>query len=122
LEAAEAPHNAGVPNATVTELAAALLEVIEIGGRVVNLSVGVTEAALRTLPALNQALEQASRRGVIVVAAAGNQGTLGSSAITRHPWVIPVVGCGFSCSSSGWASPEHFGRWAIPRRHDQPAP
>jgi subtilisin family serine protease len=92
-EAAEAPHNAGVPNATVTELASALLEVIEIGARVVNLSVGVPEAAVRTLPALNQALEQASRRGVIVVAAAGNQGTLGSSAITRHPWVIPVVGC-----------------------------
>jgi subtilisin family serine protease len=26
-----------------------------------------------------------------VVAAAGNQGAVGSSAITRHPWVIPVV-------------------------------
>jgi len=25
------------------------------------------------------------------VAAAGNQGVIGSSAITRHPWVIPVV-------------------------------
>ena len=30
---------------------------------------------------------------MIVVAAAGNQGTLGRSAITRHPWVIPVVAC-----------------------------
>src|SRR5262249_1207189 len=30
-------------------------------------------------------------RGVIVVAAAGNQGTLGSTAITRHPWVVPVA-------------------------------
>jgi len=30
---------------------------------------------------------------VIVIAAAGNQGTLGSSTITRHPWVIPVVAC-----------------------------
>ncbi|MGH7801047.1 MAG: S8 family serine peptidase [Thermodesulfobacteriota bacterium] len=29
----------------------------------------------------------------MVVAAAGNQGTVGSSAITRHPWVIPVVAC-----------------------------
>ena len=27
-----------------------------------------------------------------MIVAAGNQGTLGSSAITRHPWVIPVVG------------------------------
>jgi subtilisin family serine protease len=30
---------------------------------------------------------------VITVAAAGNQGTVGSSAITRHPWVIPVAAC-----------------------------
>ena len=28
-----------------------------------------------------------------MVAAAGNQGTVGSSAITRHPWVIAVIGC-----------------------------
>jgi subtilisin family serine protease len=42
---------------------------------------------------LEEALNQAVRRSVIVVAAAGNQGTLGSSAITRHPWVIPVVAC-----------------------------
>jgi hypothetical protein len=27
-----------------------------------------------------------------VIVAAGNQGTLGSTAITCHPWVIPVVG------------------------------
>jgi subtilisin family serine protease len=43
--------------------------------------------------AIEQAFDQAMRRGVIVVAAAGNQGALGSSAITRHPWVIPVVAC-----------------------------
>jgi subtilisin family serine protease len=30
---------------------------------------------------------------VIPVAAAGNQGMLGSTAITRHPWVLPVVAC-----------------------------
>jgi len=28
-----------------------------------------------------------------MVAAAGNDGTLGGSAITRHPWVVPVVAC-----------------------------
>jgi subtilisin family serine protease len=38
-----------------------------------------------------EALDYALRRGVLVVVAAGNQGTLGSSVITRHPWVIPVV-------------------------------
>jgi subtilisin family serine protease len=40
---------------------------------------------------LEEALDFAAARGVIPVAAAGNQGTLGSSPITRHPWVIPVV-------------------------------
>src|SRR5262249_20259911 len=43
--------------------------------------------------ALGDALDHAARRGVIVGAAAGNQGTMGSTAITRHPWVIPVVAC-----------------------------
>ena len=46
---------------------------------------------MRCERALEQALDRAARRGVIVVVAAGNQGTLGSTAITRHPWVIPVV-------------------------------
>jgi subtilisin family serine protease len=42
---------------------------------------------------LEQALDYAAQRGVLVVAAAGNQGTVGGSAITRHPWVIAVIGC-----------------------------
>jgi subtilisin family serine protease len=41
--------------------------------------------------ALTDALDHAARRDVIVVVAARNQGTRGSTAITRHPWVIPVV-------------------------------
>jgi len=32
--------------------------------------------------------------GVLVVVAAGNQGLVGSSAITRHPWVIPAAAYG----------------------------
>src|SRR5262245_8154773 len=40
-----------------------------------------------------EALHQAVRRGVIVVAAPGNQGALGGSAITRPPWVISMVAC-----------------------------
>ncbi|HSS50806.1 MAG TPA: S8 family serine peptidase, partial [Thermoanaerobaculia bacterium] len=29
----------------------------------------------------------------LVVAAAGNGGTLGGSLLTRHPWVLPVAAC-----------------------------
>ena len=42
---------------------------------------------------LEGALDYAARRGVIVVAAAGNQGSIGSTPITRHPWVIPEIAC-----------------------------
>jgi len=42
---------------------------------------------------LQRALDYASARGTIAVAAAGNDGTIGSSAITGHPGVIPVAGC-----------------------------
>ena len=75
------------------ELAAAIIECIDAGARVINLSLALAQPSTKGEQALEEALNQAVRRGVIVVAAAGNQGTLGSSAITRHPWVIPVVAC-----------------------------
>jgi subtilisin family serine protease len=82
-----------MPSATPEELARAILDCIEAGARVINLSLALARPSLNGEPALEQAFDEAVRRGVIVVAAAGNQGALGSTAITRHPWVIPVVGC-----------------------------
>jgi subtilisin family serine protease len=83
----------GLPNATMEELATAIVEVVDAGARAINLSVGVAEPSSKSQHLMDQALDQAARRGVIVIAAAGNGGTLGSSAITRHPWVVPVVAC-----------------------------
>ena len=57
------------------------------------LSLALAQPSTKGEQALEEALNQAARRSVIVAAAAGNQRTLGSSAITRHPWVIPVVAC-----------------------------
>jgi subtilisin family serine protease len=82
-----------LPSASGEQLASAILEVIEAGARVINLSVGVMAAPLRAERAIAEALQEAARRGAVVVAAAGNQGTVGGTAITRHPWVIPVVAC-----------------------------
>ncbi len=82
-----------MPSATPKELAAAIIECIDAGARVINMSLALAQPSTKGEQALEEALNQAVRRGVIVVAAAGNQGTLGSSAITRHPWVIPVVAC-----------------------------
>jgi subtilisin family serine protease len=82
-----------MPSATPAELAAALLECIEAGAQVINVSSALADASSTGQRDIEEALDQALRRGVLVVAAAGNQGTLGSSTITRHPWVIPVVAC-----------------------------
>ncbi|MGH6838356.1 MAG: S8 family serine peptidase [Methylocella sp.] len=82
-----------MPSATPQELGAAIIACIDAGARVINLSLALAQPSTKGEQALEAALNQALKRSVIVVAAAGNQGTLGSSAITRHPWVIPVVAC-----------------------------
>ena len=87
------PTNGEMPSATPEELAAAIITCVEGGVRLVNLSVALAQPSLSGQRELEDALDYAMRRGVVVVAAAGNQGTIGSSAITRHPGVIPVVAC-----------------------------
>ena len=82
-----------MPSATQGELAEAIGDCIDAGARVVNLSLALAQPSSRGERALEEALTRAVKRGVIVVAAAGNQSALGSSAITRHPWVIPVAAC-----------------------------
>lgn len=82
-----------LPSATPDRLALAICDVINAGARIINLSVGLSEPGLGTERALEEALTEGARRGVIIAAAAGNQGVLGGSTIIRHPWVIPVVAC-----------------------------
>ncbi len=85
------PSNGDVPSATPEELAAAIVDCIDAGARVLNLSVALSRPSSKGERELEDALDYAMKRGVLVVAAAGNQGTVGSSAITRHRSVIPVV-------------------------------
>ncbi len=87
------PANGDMPSATPGELAQAITECVDSGARVLNLSAALTSAVPRTEAHLEQALDYAATRGVIPVAAAGNQGSMGSSAIIRHPVVIPVAAC-----------------------------
>jgi subtilisin family serine protease len=84
----------GVPNAEPEALAGAIADCIGAGASVLNLSVSLADASRSAADVLSEALNYAARRGVLVVAAAGNDGTIYSSAITRHPWVIPVTACG----------------------------
>jgi subtilisin family serine protease len=82
-----------MPSATPQELASAIVETIKAGARILNLSAALAQPSVKGEGELQSALDYAAQRSVIVVAAAGNQGMVGSSVITRHPWVIPVAGC-----------------------------
>ena len=85
--------NQQMPSTTSQDLAMAIVDCIDAGAHVLNLSAALTQGSAGGERELVQALDHAARHGVIVVAAAGNQGTVGSSAITRHPSVIPVGAC-----------------------------
>lgn len=81
------------PSATPEDLSAAILECLAAGAKILNLSVALQQLSVREEHQIEAALDLAAKQGVIIVAAAGNQGAVGSSTITRHPWVIPVVAC-----------------------------
>ena len=85
--------NGHMPSASPQELASAICETIDAGARILNLSAALVQPSVKGESELQSALDHAARRAVIVVAAAGNQGLVGSSVITFHPWVIPVAGC-----------------------------
>jgi len=90
-EAADA--NGSMPSATAAELAAAIVETVDAGARVLNLSAALVQTGASGEKDLKASLDYAAKRGTIAIAAAGNQGTVGSSAITAHPGVIPVAAC-----------------------------
>jgi hypothetical protein len=79
-------------NASPKELAQSIFDCIHSGARAINLSLALSHQTIG-LNDLKEALDYSAKRGVIIVAATGNEGTLSSSAITSHPWVISVAAC-----------------------------
>lgn len=83
----------GAQVTSAAELASAVAECVDAGAHVVNVSASFGQVSMLEQRELTGALDHAASRGVLVVAAAGNQGAVAGSALTRHPWVIPVVAC-----------------------------
>jgi subtilisin family serine protease len=81
------------PRARSEELADAIIECVDAGAAIINLSCTVTHASARAQQRVNMAVDYAARHAILIVAAAGNDGAIGGSVLTRHPWVLPVVGC-----------------------------
>lgn len=79
------------PEAAPDEVADAIVDCVDAGARIINLSAAFIGELLAGWRRLDEALSYAAGRGALVVAAAGNDGMLGGSVITRHPWTLPVV-------------------------------
>jgi subtilisin family serine protease len=93
-----------MPAATLDELASAVRDAVKAGARIINLSAAPGSSSASREHRVREALDEAAARGTLVVAAAGNAQTLGSSVITRHPWVIPVVACGVDGDVVSWSN------------------
>ena len=74
-------------------LACGIADCVAAGARVINVSAAFTGAAPAAAAELTGALDHAANRGVLVVAAAGNEARVGGSPLISHPWVVPVTSC-----------------------------
>jgi subtilisin family serine protease len=86
-------HHGQMPSATPDELAAAIIDAANYGVSVLNLSVSFAGPSAAGQRHLEQALDYAAARDVVTVVAAGNLSMIGGSALTSHPWAIPVTAC-----------------------------
>jgi subtilisin family serine protease len=82
-----------LPSTTPEELANAIIETVDAGARIINLSLGLSSSSLTTYGSLQEAYDYALHNGVILVIAAGNQGNIGNISLINHEWVIPVASC-----------------------------
>lgn len=84
------------PTSTPEGLAAAIIQTINAGARIINMSLGLSSSfsSLKLYRPLEEAYAYALQKEVILVVAAGNQGTIGSNtALFEHPWIVPVAAC-----------------------------
>jgi len=86
-------NHMSLPSATTEELSKAIIETVDAGARIINLSLGLASSPLTVFDGLQQAYDYSLRKGVLIVAAAGNQGYIGNISLINHPWLVPVAAC-----------------------------
>ena len=84
------PPDADAPHAEAADVAAAIVQCIDEGARVINVDVIIEHSSPGGEHALEAAVDYATEHdvGVVVPATPGHAGTW---RISAHPWVIPVV-------------------------------
>ena len=81
------------PSTTPEELAIAIIDTVNAGARVINLSLGLSLSSLAEYDKLLEAYDYALHKSVIIIVAAGNQGSIGNISLINHRWIVPVAAC-----------------------------
>lgn len=90
------------PQVTPRDLARAIIETVDAGARIINLSLGIITSEVSARREVEEACEYACQRKVLLVTASGNQGRMGFLPLLQHAWILPVA----ACSSDGGLMPE----------------
>ena len=91
----------GLPNTDPAIVADQIVECVDAGARLLNISAAYVLASSAGDGRLRVALDHATSRGAIVVVAAGNYGRIAGSPLVSHHSVVPVA----SCDESGRPMP-----------------
>jgi subtilisin family serine protease len=85
-----------LPSATPDQLAEAIIDAVDAGARVLNMSLSLPGRSGKTGDTLADAFDYALKRGRILVVSAGNEGAVAGSSLTRYSGTIPVAACDLS--------------------------
>lgn len=86
-------YSVNLPYSTPKDLYNAMVELIDKGAKIINLSLGLSSSSLTLYTKIQEAYDYARKKGVIIVAAAGNHGNIGGLSLIDHDWIIPVAAC-----------------------------
>lgn len=92
-EESQGNYNRILPATTLKELANAIIETVDAGARVINMSLGLSTSSFTKFGELDEACEYAYRHGAILISASGNQNQIGSVQLLCNKWIIPVAAC-----------------------------
>ena len=87
------PKETNSSQVTPEVLANAIIETIEAGAKIINLSLAINHSHFVKYSALYEAYDFALQRDVLIVIAAGNYGSMGYNSTIDHQWVIPIASC-----------------------------
>lgn len=85
--------NESFPIVSPLKLANSIIETVDAGANIINLSLSLNNSNLSNYSEINTAYNYALKNNVIITIASGDFKYIGNGSLITHPWLIPVVAC-----------------------------